>query len=184
MKKLLPFLLCLSLLGCGAGGDAMEEALALRGRLLASDCTFRCTVTADYGDTFQTFTLDCESDPDGELEFTVAAPESIAGIRGSVEGSEGQLEFEDQILAFPLPDQDRISPLSAPWVLMQTLRRGHITSVGRAERGLILSINDSYADDALNLEIWTDEGGTPIAGEISLQGRRMVSMEIEGFTYG
>lgn len=183
MKKLLPIFLALSLLGCAASDNAMEEALALRGKLLASQFSFRCVITADYGDTFQTFAMDCESDTDGELEFTVVAPESISGISGSVDGTQGQLEFEDQVLAFPLIGQDRISPVSAPWILMQALCKGPITAATRTEQGLLLNINDSYADDALNLEIWTDEKAQPICAEIGLQGRRIASMEIEGFTY-
>lgn len=183
MKKLLPVLLMLFLWGCTAKDDAMEEALGIRGKLLASGCTFRCTVTADDSGTLETFTLDCGSDMDGGLNFAVEAPESISGITGSVDGEEGRLTFDDQVIGFPLLAQDRISPVSAPWILMNTLRKGCITSVARTDTGLLLCIDDSYADDALNLEVWTDLQGIPIAGEISWQGRRMVSMVIEGFTY-
>lgn len=183
MKKLLPVLLAVFLLGCAAEDDAMEEALNIRGKLLASECTFRCTVTADYTDTLETFVMDCESGTDGELGFTVSAPEYISGITGSVDGQEGKLTFDGTVLSFPLLAQDRISPVSAPWILMNTLRTGCITSVARTDSGLLIGIDDSYADDALNLEIWTDGQGIPIAGEISWQGRRMVSMVIEGFTY-
>ena len=183
MKKLLPLLLMLFLWGCSAEDDAMEEALAIRGKLLASGCAFRCTVTAEDSDTLETFTLDCDTDMGGELKFTVAAPESISGITGSVDGQEGALTFDDKVLGFPMLAQDKISPVSAPWILMNTLRKGYITSVARTDPGLLLCIDDSYADDALNLEVWTDGQGIPIAGEISWQGRRMVSMVIEGFTY-
>jgi hypothetical protein len=182
LKKLLPLLLIV-LTGCAPRDDAMEEALKIRGKLLSSDCSFRCTVTADYGDTLETFTLDCESEADGDLEFTVAAPESIAGIEGNIDGGEGYLHFEDQVLAFPLLDHGTVSPICAPWILMDTLRRGCITSVARTEEGLLLSIDDSYAEDARSLEIRTDGEGRILAGEISVQGRRIVSMQIEEFTY-
>lgn len=183
MKKLLPLLLLCFLSGCDTRDDAMEEALHIRGKLLSSDCSFRCVITADYGETLETFTLDCESETDGELDFTVVSPESISGIAGSIDGEEGQLIFDDKILAFPLLGQQRISPVSSPWILMRTLRNGCITSVSRTDTGLLLCVDDSYADDALNLEVRMDAQGRPIAGEISIQGRRIVSMVIEGFTY-
>ena len=183
MKKLLPMLLICVLFGCDTRDDAMEEALRIRGKMLSSDCTFRCVITADYGETLETFTLDCESESDGELDFTVVFPESISGITGSTDGEDGQLTFDDKILTFPLLEQQRLSPVSSPWILMRALRNGCITSVARTDNGLLLCIDDSYADDALNLEVRTDEQGRLIAGEISIQGRRIVSMMIEGFTY-
>lgn len=183
MKKLLPFLLLGFVLGCSAGDDAMEEALAIRGTLLSNDCSFRCTVTTDDNGVMDTFTVDCLSDASGELEFTVVGPDSISGITGKIDGQEGTLVFEGQVLAFPLLAGGRISPVSAPWILMNTLKKGCITSVARTQEGLLLSIDDSYADDALNLEIWTDGQGKPVAGEISWQGRRVVSMAVEAFTY-
>ena len=182
MKKLFPFVLVF-LLGCSAQNEPMEEALAIRGKLLSSESTFRCVITADYGETLETFTLDCKCESDGELDFRVVSPESISGITGSVDEEEGELHFDGQVLGFPLLAGEKISPVSAPWILMNTLKRGYITSVARTDTGLLLCIDDSYADDALNLEVWTDGQGNPIAGEISWQGRRMVSMVIEGFTY-
>lgn len=181
MKKLLVFCLPLFLLGCPARDTAMEEALALRGRLLGTDCGFRCAITVDYGDTLESFALDCESKTDGTLSFTVAAPESISGITGRVEGEEAWLTFDDQVLAFPLP-QTQVSPLLAPWSLIQALRKGCITSVARSQEGLQLCVDESYADSALNLEIWTKDG-VPQSAQISKDGRRVVSMTLEGFTF-
>lgn len=181
MKKLLVFCLPLFLLGCPARDTAMEEALALRGRLLGSDCGFQCTITVDYGDTLESFTLDCESKTDGTLTFTVTAPESISGITGHVASEGAALTFDDQVLALPLP-QTGVSPLLAPWSLMQALRKGCITSVARTQEGVQLCVDDSYGDSALNLEIWTKDD-VPQSAQISKDGRRIVSMEVEDFTF-
>lgn len=181
MKKLLVLCLPLLLLGCSAQDTAMEEALALRGRLLGSDCGFQCTITVDYGDTLESFTLECESKTDGTVSFTVIAPESISGISGRIDGEQAALTFDDQVLAFPLP-QTGVSPLIAPWSLMQGLRRGCITSVARTQEGLQICVDDSYADSALNLEVWTKDD-VPQSAQISKDGRRIVSMEVEDFTF-
>lgn len=183
MKRLLSVLtLLVFLTGC-AGEDEMEEALKLRSALLSLDCVFQCQITADYIDSVEQFTLDCAVSREGEVAFTVTAPQSISGITGTVSGDAGTLTFDGQVLAFPLLAQDRLSPVSAPWLLMSTLRGGCITACAREGEGLHLTIDDSYADDALTLEIWTDGDGIPISAEIGWQGRRVVSMVLEGFAY-
>lgn len=184
MKRIACLLpLCILLSGCGASDKPMEEALALRGKVLASGCNFQCEITADYIDTLEVFTLDCVANLDGTLDFTVVAPESIAGITGSTDEEEGALTFDDVILGFPLMADDRISPVSAPWLLIHTLKSGCITACVREGDGLHMTIDDSYADDALTLDIWTDSSLAPISAEISWQGRRVVSMQVEGFAY-
>lgn len=170
----------LFLTGCGADDQRMEQALELRGRCLgASECGFRAKLTLDYTDTVEEFTLDCSTDPDGNVTFSVAAPEEIAGISGKITGS--GITFDDTVLAFGLLAQDRLSPVSAPWVLMNCLRSGYITACCREGELLRITVDDSYADDALTMEIWVREDRVT-AAEISWQGRRLVSMIIENFT--
>lgn len=169
--------------GCTADQE-MEEALKIRSGLLsASQITFRCQVTADYIDTLEVFTLDCEAASDGTVTFTVAEPESIRGITGTVSGEEGALRFDDTVLAFPLLADDRISPVSGPWLLLNTLKHGYITACGEEGELLHLTIDDSYADDALTMEIWL-QSGVPVAAEIGWQGRRVLSMAVESWNSG
>jgi len=168
--------------GCSSDG-LMEETLTMRSTLLgAQECNFTCSIIADYSDSLEQFVLDCQGRQDGTLLFSVAEPESIRGITGAVDADEGAMTFDDEILAFPLMADDRISPISAPWILVNTLKSGYITAVVREDDLLHLSINDTYADDALELEVWLNEIGTPINAEISWKGIRMVSMEIENWT--
>lgn len=168
---------------CGCSGRAeLDEALALRSRLLSTGCSFTCHITADYSDRLQQFSLSCSAQGE-ELSFCVESPESIQGIRGHISQDEGALHFDGEILAFPLLAGDRLSPVSAPYFLLKALRSGYITACGREGEGLRISVNDSYADDALTLEVWTDGSGHPVAAEIGWQGRRMVSMEVEGFAF-
>lgn len=176
------FLLGLLLCGC-SGEKEMEEALALRSRMVSSGCSFRCEITADYIDYVEEFTLECIADMEGNVRFTVAEPESIQGVCGTVDGKEGTLDFEDMVLGFPLLADERLSPVMAPWILISTLRSGYITACVREEDGLHLTIDDSYDDDALTLEIYLDETGTVEDCEIGWRGRRVLSVEVEDFAY-
>lgn len=183
MKKVLCLAaVILTLTGCSMENREMEQALAFRSRLLgASAVCFDARITADYSDHVEQFTLHCETDEAGALRFTVLHPSEISGITGTVAGQQGSLTFDETILAFPLMAQERLSPVSGPWVMMQALRSGYITLCGREEELLRLTVNDSYAEDPLTLEIWLS-GETVTAAEIGWRGMRQMTLQIENFT--
>ncbi len=153
----------------------------LRAKMIASDLAFDAKVTADYGDKSYTFSLNCKADTKGTLTFTVLEPASIAGITGQISANRGKLTFEDTALGFELMADGQISPVAAPWVLIQTLRSGYLTSCCREGELLRLSIDDSYEDDALHLDIWLDAGDIPKNADIYWQGRRLLTVEVENF---
>ena len=72
--------------------------------------------------------------------------------------------------------------MSSPWIFYTTLRSGYLTSAGMEENLLRLTIDDSYEEDALTVDIWLDEQDTPIRSEILYDGRRILTLKIENFT--
>ena len=183
MKRTCAWLLCLLLLaGCSAAPKEMDRAMVLRRKLLAAQsCSFQAEITADYADKLHTFSMACQSDSQGNLTFTVTEPETIVGITGTVDGQGGKLTFEDTVLHFELLTDDQISPISAPWILVKTLRGGYLTSVCQEEDMLRLTVDDSYDEDPLQLDIWLDEGDVPIHAEILYRSRRILSLNIKNF---
>lgn len=179
-------LLCLVMvLLCGCTGDSgqMDRAMALRGRIQQKEVTFDAAITADYGDKVYTFAMECHGDTQGNLKFTVTEPESIAGISGTVAKGSGKLTFDDKILAFDILADDLISPVSGPWVLMETLRSGYLTSCSQEGDLLRVAIDDSYEENALHLEVWLNGEDIPQRCEIYWQGRRLLSMDVKNFTF-
>lgn len=183
MKRIVAiFLLVVLLAGCAAEGE-MDRAMAFRAKLLSGQgASFDARITADYGDKFYTFLLHCQTDAQGNLTFAVKEPQTIAGITGSVAQGSGKLTFDDHALAFDLMADGQVTPVSGPWVLMKALRSGYLTSCGEEGDALRLAVDDSYAEDALHLDVWLGSGDLPIRGEIFWQGRRILSMDIENFT--
>ena len=170
--------------GCSGKNDLSDRAVALRSKLQAAQgCSFDASVTADYGDKTYTFAMGCRVDAHGNLSFTVKEPESIAGISGVIDNSGGKLTFDDHMLAFPMLADGQVSPVSGPWILMKTLRSGYLTSCGMEAGYVRVAIDDSYADDALHLDIWLDEKDLPKRGEILWKGRRILSLDIENFVF-
>ena len=181
MKKVLPLLLAVVLLtGCSLTPKEVERALALRTRLLqASTCAFDAEITADYGEILHVFRMNCTVDDQGGVSFRVTAPESIAGITGTLSKQGGALTFDDTALYFDLLADQQLSPVSAPWVLMKALRGGNITSAGVEKGSLRISVDDSYEENALNLEVWLDSEDIPQRADICYAGKRILSLNLE-----
>ena len=184
MKRIAILLLVVVLLG-GCAGDTgqLDRAIALRGKIQQKEVTFDAAITADYGDKIHTFAMECHGDTQGNMKFTVKEPASIAGISGTVSKGSGKLTFDDKILAFDILADDLISPVSGPWVLLETLRSGYLTSCSQEGELLRVAIDDSYEENALHLEVWLDSGDIPQRCEIYWQGRRLLSMDVKNFTF-
>ena len=182
MKKglaLLAMVLCLC--GCSAESE-LDKAMEFRHNLLAAQgCSFTAHITADYGDELYEFTMDCTGDSQGNLKFSVTEPETISGITGTASEAGGALTFDDVALHFNLMAENTLSPVSAPWIFLKTLRSGYITSACFEENLLHLSVDDSFEDDALRLDIWLEEGDTPVRAEILYDGMRILTLTIGNF---
>lgn len=178
---LLLFLFLLS--GCDSTTKEIERGLALRSSVLQSNgCSFDVKVTADYGDSLEFYHVSCTADKNGAVSFSITEPEIISGITGEISEEEGKLTFDGIALQFDKMAEDRVTPVSAPWVFLKTLRSGYLTSACMEEQLLRLTLEDSYDEDALHLDIWVDEKDKPIRSEILWNGRRILSLDIENFS--
>jgi len=181
IAAILCVLFCLS--GCKDTGESLDKAIALRNRILGSGgCSFTATVTADYGDQIYVFKMGCQTDKDGNLNFTVKEPSTIAGITGKITGTGGAITFDDKVLAFQTIADGQVTPVTAPWLLMKTLRSGYLKDASETERGFEISIDDSYAEESLQLLVQT-ESERPASAEIFWKGRRVLTLTIEEFAF-
>lgn len=184
MKRILSALILVLLLlcGCSDSDKLMDRALLLRESVLsAKACTFTADISVDYQDAYYTFKLHCKADADGNLIFEVVEPETIYGITGIISYEGGRLTFDDQVLAFPTLAEGQITPVCAPWILLKTLRSGYISACSDLENGMLIKMHDSYADDALQLDIRTDGNDIPVSAEIFWKGRRAATILVEDF---
>lgn len=185
MKRFLSCIMCIFLFsGCGVSSGELDIAVSLRQRLNQSKgFSFECQITADYADALYEFTLSCSCDPLGEMRFQVISPETICGISGQVDQRGGELTFDDQLLAFPLLADGYLSPVSAPWLMLKALRGGYIASAGTDSSGYFVTINDTYAEETMQVDIWLDKEQNPYYCQILWQGRRLLSIAVSNFIY-
>lgn len=183
MKKVgVLFLFLFFLAGCDNAPKEIERGMMLRSALLQGNgCSFEADITADYGDQVHNFLVSCQGTREGDITFTVTAPETISGITGTVTEDGGMLTFDGTALHFDPMTDKQITPVIAPWILLKTLRSGYITSAGMEEGFLRLSVDDSYDENALHLDIWLDADNTPVQADILYDGRRIVSLRVGNF---
>ena len=183
--KLAVFLCFLFLLtGCSSSDSGIEHAQALRSRLrTGSGCSFVAHITADYTNALYNFSLSCQADQNGNITFTVLQPESITGITGTITGQGGKLTFDDKAVAFETIADGQITPVTAPWVLMMTLHGGYLNGCTTADDGYLLTIDDSYRDDSLRLNIHITKNYHPQWAEIFWKNRRVLTLTVENFIF-
>ncbi len=185
MRVKIAVVLCILLLmtGCKNIGEPLDRALSLRKQMTESNgCSFHTTVTADYGEKIYIFSMDCKTDKEGNLTFTVTEPATIAGITGKISSVGGALTFDDQVLAFQTMADGRVTPVTAPWLMIKSLQSGYIKGCANTDLGIEISLDDSYAEDALHLQIAT-KSDTPTSAEIFYGGRRVLTLTVENFIY-
>lgn len=182
MKRMAALVLVLLLLtGCSADTQ-LDRVVSLRERLLNCEGVgFDVQITADYGEALYAFAMQCSVDSLGALSFTVTEPGTISGITGTVSGEGGKLTFDDQVLAFSLLADGQVTPVSAPWLLVRTLRSGYISACGTEGELTKVQIDDSYEENPLTLDIWLDTNDLPVQADILYEGRRVVSLSVSGF---
>ena len=185
MKRFLPLLLILLFLfGCGGAQKPIDKAMSLRSKILQSNgCSFNATITADYFDKVQVFRLQCSCDTAGNISFSVLEPASISGITGKIEGQGGKLTFDDHVLLFSLMAGNDISPVSAPWLMLNGLRSGYIRGCADSDDGLSIHIDDTLGQNTLQIVLQTNSNGILSATEIFYQQRRILAIKIDDFTF-
>lgn len=183
-KSIVSIIVLLLLCGCSNTNSEFERAMSLRARLLNADgCRFSAEVTADFRDKTYTFTMQCSADRQGKLDFVVLEPDYISGISGAMESDGGKLIFDDMALAFELQADGLLSPVSGPWVFVQALRGGYVRYCGKEDQLLCMTVDDSYEEDALMLNIWLDNENLPVHADIYENNRRILSVVIKEFQF-
>lgn len=184
ISSVIVLLLLLFFSGCSSEDNDVNRAMTLREKLSqGGGCTFDVQIVADYGESVYTFSLSCTSNALGDVEFVVKEPETISGISGKISNEGGKLTFDEQVLGFPLLADGQITPVSAPWLMIYALRGGYLASCGTDGDLLRISVDDSYNEDSLRLDVWINNDNLPVRGEILWQGRRIVSLSINNFLF-
>ena len=180
--------LCLLLSACST--EATETVDDLRGRYQEmTGCTMESTVICDQAGMEWEAVLRCDYVPGDESTVEVLSPESIAGVRAVFSDTDWHLEYEDMVLnAGPL-SQEQISPAECLPRLMQALRDGWLLEENKEAWNEIpclrLSVEQTGANgnDIISTVWLRQDDGTPLRGEIAMDGENILTAEFTRFTF-
>ena len=201
MRKKLALLLCafpILLSACSAKSPA-QLPLTFRTALLQSGgCSFTAAITvsssistssgsaaitADYGETAASFTLDCAFSPETGASVTVTEPESIAGIQAQVKDTAASVSDDGMQLGLGSLANGNLAPLAAPYVLGQCWAGEYIDSTGTEDGLLRTTYRMGYEEKELVVDTWfSQEPLTPVRAEISFEGRMVLRTDISAFS--
>ena len=180
--------LCLLLTACGGAGE--KEAADLRDLYHdMSGCSMEAQVTCDQQGAEWTAELRCEYVPEGESTVEVLSPETIAGVKAVLRDTDWYLEYEGKSLDAGTLSREEISPAVCLPRLMNALRNGWLLEENKEAWGevpcLRLTVDQSGTQNGKILStVWLrQENGTPLRGEIAVDGEIILTAEFTAFTF-
>ena len=180
--------LCLLLAGCGGTEETKVANVRDRYHDMAG-CSMTAVVSCAQEDQRWEATLQCEYIPDGESTVEVLEPETIAGVRAKLSDTDWSLEYEGNVLNIgPLSDEE-ISPVASLPRLMNALRDGWLLEENQEKWGevpcLRITVDQSGVQDGKILStLWLrQDDGTPLRGEISVDGEIILTAEFTSFAF-
>lgn len=161
-----------------------QPPLTFRTALLQSGgCSFTAAITADYGESAASFTLDCVFSPETGASVTVTEPESIAGIQAQVKDTAASVSYDGMQLGLGSLADGNLAPLAAPYVLGQCWAGEYIDATGTEDGLLRTTYRMGYEEKELVVDTWfSQEPLAPVRAEISFEGRMVLRTDISAFS--
>lgn len=176
--------LCL-LTGCGKAEETADLRQAYREM---EECAMEAVISCDQEGALWQATLQCDWTPE-ESVIEVLAPETIAGVRATLTGEHLQLEYEDLCLDAGELSTQCLSPADCLPRLMSALREGWLLEENDEVWQEIpcrrLTLDETGREDGKILStIWLkQEDGTPLRGEIAVDGEIILTAEFTRFSF-
>ena len=140
-------------------------------------------ITADYGESAASFTLDCVFSPETGASVTVTEPESIAGIQAQVKDTAASVSYDGMQLGLGSLADGNLAPLAAPYVLGQCWAGEYIDATGTEDGLLRTTYRMGYEEKELVVDTWfSQEPLTPVRAELSFEGRMVLRTDISAFS--
>ena len=185
VASVLASVMLLTLASCGnKAEEQVQQALDFRAAVLgASTCGFTADVTADYGESVYDFTLEADYDPaERSTALTVTAPDSIAGICATIDGTDAELQFEEVSLVLETTGSSHIAPLRLPQILGDAWCYGYVESLSKEDEAILVTYRSGYDAEELLVYTWFDLRMNPERAEIYDQETCVLAAEIEDFS--
>lgn len=181
--------LLLLLAACG-GGTGETETADLRDRYHdMTGCTMEAAVSCDQEGLVWEAELRCDYVPGGESTVEVLSPETIAGVKAVLSEPDWRLEYQGDSLNAGTLSEEEISPAACLPRLMSALRDGWLLEENEEEWNgvpcLRVTVDQTGVKDGKILStVWLrQDGGTPVRGEIAVDGEIILTADFTSFEF-
>ena len=188
VEKCVPMIaLCLLLCGCGKQAESAEDARAAYQAM--SGCEMTAVVTCDQSGLEWSATLSGTYVPGGESTVEVLEPLELAGVRATIREDGWTLEYGDLCLNAGTLSEETVSPATALARMMHALREGWLLEENHEKWGDIpctrLALDQTGASGAdIITTVWLRQAeGTPLRGEIAVNGETILTAEFTSFAF-
>lgn len=189
-KCALMMTLLLLLPACGGGGGEEDRTADLRDRYHdMAGCTMGAAVSCDQEGLAWEAELRCEYVPGGESTVEVLSPETIAGVKAVLRDTDWRLEYQGESLNAGTLSDEEISPAACLPRLMSALRDGWLLEENEEDWNgvpcLRLTVDQTGVKDGKILTtVWLNlTDGTPVRGEIAVDGEIILTADFTSFSF-
>ena len=178
--------LCLLLCACRAGNPKTEDVHSRYQEMVG--CSMEAVIRCDQDDALWEAELRCHYVPGGESTVEVLAPETIEGVTAVIKDTDWSLEYQDAVLNAGALSSETISPALCLPRLMSALRDGWLLEKNEESWEdipcLRLTLDQTGNETKILSTIWLrQDDGTPLRGEVSVEGEIILTAEFTSFTF-
>ena len=171
---MIPLLL---LAGCGEREARLEKSFAaFRESVAAAQrITVRGALTADYGETAESYVLDASYDGK-QTTVEIVEPALIAGVKATARWGETEIEYGGVLLGTGALDEDGLTPVAAMPAIFEAMAGGYEELLWW-DGDLVAA--RMYAGEDARCTVWLEaESLTPVHAEIASGGRTVISCDL------
>ena len=167
-------MMTLLLTGCGPGRDRQDFEKRRQQICAAEEIACDTAITAAAQNETVTFRvhLTCR---DGEMLAVITDPETVRDVSFRKTGTEETLEYDGLILAFS-PAADAAAPCAGGFTLLEALKEGWLSSLGRAGEHVTAELITPRGD---TVSVWFTKEYTPVYAEIRRGENTELTLNVE-----
>lgn len=177
-------MVCLFLLSACSGKDShLNSGIIFRTKLVQQNgCRFQAEITADNGSDVLQFCLNCDADGQGNINFVLTEPETLAGVSGTITENGGKITYDGMSVDFGLLLQDAVAPAAAPALLINSWISGYILWGGEEGEIYQLCCEQELEGHILEVESFF-KNELPFYAEVCYNGSRILEIRINEFQF-
>lgn len=180
-------LLAAVLCGCGGSGADGEAVRAHFDALSGFEAHLK--ILSDLEQSVLEYEMDYSYNKEDVDSFTITAPESLAGIGGTIAGEDSAsvtLQYDGLSLDDAMPQRTGLTPADAMFCLLDDLRKGEPAQIWSESASGTELVALKYAYDSedgkIEKQVWlTEDGLQPVCAELYADGARVLTIQVTAY---